>query len=151
MIAAMNSSRFMVKMPYSFVGSSYRHARPQLLYPPIPVSHASDFAMSVGDVKLTMFMSIPRVDTCWRRVIHSFKSCLSAVCSLCFPNCLHIDSLNLRRDRKYLPTGIMNPAWFSRPIQDSISLVVTVVCDRRCSMSLIHFCALSGGRKILNV
>ena len=64
MMAAMNSSRFIVKMPCKSGGSLYLHARSQLLYPPNPVSHASDFEMSVGDVKLTMLMSIPKVDTC---------------------------------------------------------------------------------------
>ena len=138
-------------MPCRSGGSLYLHAKPQLLYPPKPISHASDFAMSVGDVKISiLFMSIPRVDTCWRRVIHSFRSCVSHGCNFCLPNCLHILSLNLRHERKYLPTRMMNPAWLRQPMQDSISLVATDVCDRRSSMSLIHFCALSMGKKILN-
>ena len=83
-------------------------------------------------------------------MIHSLKSCLSHGCNFCFPNCLHCFNLNLRRVRKYLPAGIMKPAWLSRPMQDSTFLVVTCVCNRRSSISLIHFCALSMGKKILN-
>ena len=63
-MAEINSSRFIVKIPCRSGGILYLHANPHSLYPPRPVSHASDLVILGQDVKFTIFMLIPRVETC---------------------------------------------------------------------------------------
>ena len=82
----INSSKLIENFPIRAGGSSYRHAKPSVLYPPMPCSQASDMVGSVGSVgsvNVILFISIPSVLTFCSRDIQrwmSFLSCFDGVC-----------------------------------------------------------------------
>ena len=64
--AARNSSKLIDNFPQYSIGNSYLQANPSLVYPPIPCSHASEYEVMVGSVKVMLLMSTPSLATILR-------------------------------------------------------------------------------------
>ena len=57
-------------------GRANRHAIPSVLYPPMPVSQASEYIVTVGLVNVMLLISITLSLTASRKVSHNCKSTL---------------------------------------------------------------------------
>ena len=86
MAAAMNSRRLMENRPMRSSGNFRRHAMPPFVYPPRPCSHASEYVVSVGSVKVMLFMSTPMVEARSRNSFHRDRSALTSSVIACGPN-----------------------------------------------------------------
>ena len=82
--------RFNVSFPCHAAGILHRHARPFLLYPPMPYSQASDHSVTDGLANTMLLVGTPLVVTCWRNFIYSWRSWRCHSWILCGPPPPHI-------------------------------------------------------------
>ena len=71
---ASNSNRFNVNYPCHSEGIIHRHARPFLLYPPMPYSQASNHSVTDGLKKIMLLIGTLLVVTCSSNFLHSWRS-----------------------------------------------------------------------------
>ena len=83
---ASNYRRFNVSFPCHAAWILHRHARPFLLYPPMPYSQASDHRLIDGLTKTMLFIGILLLVTCWKNFIQSWRSWRCHSWSLCGPH-----------------------------------------------------------------
>ena len=148
--AARNSSKLIDTLCCSSGGIAQRHANPSVLYPPIPCSHASEYVVAVGEVKVMLLMSMPLVEMEFRMVIQRRMSSVSLWFIFCVP---WLQRRWRERSRliKYRAWGTIWAAWLRRPMMRSMVLLFTLPICKMVWRSAVHCFAFPVGRYIRNV
>ena len=135
---ARNSRRFNVSFPCHASEIFHRRARPFSLHPPMPYSQASDHSVTDGLTKTMLLIGNPLVVTCWRNLIHSWRSWRCHSWRLCSPHFPPLVSKRRSRFKKYCAGRMTCAAWLSFLINDSRVSVLIFVEANASLMSLCH-------------
>ena len=103
---ARNSSRFNVSLPCHAAGILHCHARQFQLYPLMPYSQASEHSVTDDLTKIMLLIGTPLVVTCWRNLIHSWRSSRCHSQSGCGPHFFPSTFCGLANLRVTVLTGL---------------------------------------------
>ena len=148
---ANNSSIFSVKTQWNCGGIHQHHSSLLSLYPLMPYSHSLDHSITVGLVKMMLFISTPCVVIHRRDLIQTWISCLCQLRSFCG---LHFTTLFIKYHihvRKYLSDGMICVVWLIFLMKDSGLSVFIFLGGRVSFIPFTQPLLLSLGRKTCNI